>query len=117
SPSTPTRHRRAIAAPSAPRLIYTAAMTLRTLAVLLAFAAGLALHAQQPLGLNRPPAGFTALFNGKDLTGWRGRQGDYSPYLEAKLSSEEKAAKQAQWNADRDLHWRVDAEKGEIVSD
>ena len=82
---------------------------------LIVFAAAAPQGAQRPL--NQPPAGFVALFNGKDLTGWRGRQGDYSPYLEAKLSSEENAAKQAQWNADRDLHWRVDAEKGEIVSD
>jgi hypothetical protein len=67
--------------------------------------------------LNKPPKGFTALFNGKDLTGWRGRQGTYSPHAEALLSKEELAAKQAQWNAERDLHWRVDTAKGEIVSD
>ena len=67
--------------------------------------------------LNRPPAGFTALFNGKDLTGWRGRQGTYSPHEEARLSKEELAAKQAQWNSERDLHWKVDTAKGEIVSD
>ncbi len=67
--------------------------------------------------LNKPPAGFTALFNGKDLTGWRGRQGTYSPHAEALLSKEELAAKQTQWNAERDLHWSVDPAKGEIVSD
>lgn len=64
-----------------------------------------------------PPAGFTALFNGHDLGGWRGRQQDYSPYEEAKLTKDELAAKQTAWNADRDAHWRVDAEKKEIVSD
>ena len=26
--------------------------------------------------LNQPPEGFTALFNGKDLTGWKGLVGD-----------------------------------------
>src|SRR5712691_4595261 len=67
--------------------------------------------------LNRAPAGFTALFNGKDLSGWRGRQGTYSPHAEALLPKPELAAKQVQWNAERDLHWRVDAGKGEIVSD
>jgi hypothetical protein len=67
--------------------------------------------------LNRAPQGFTAIFNGRDLTGWRGRQADYSPHVEATLSRDELAAKQVQWNADRDLHWRVDAAKGEIVSD
>jgi len=67
-----------------------------------------------------PPAGFTALFNGKDLSGWRGRPGGggvFSPYVEAKFTPEERAAKQQEWNADRDLHWRVDTAKGEIVSD
>jgi len=65
----------------------------------------------------QPPAGFTPLFNGRDLSGWRGRQQDYSPYEEAKLTKDELAAKQVQWNADRDAHWRVDAAKKEIVSD
>ena len=66
------------------------------------------------------PPGFTSLFNGKDLSGWRGRPGGggiFSPYVEAKFTPEERAAKQKEWNADRDQHWRVDVEKGEIVSD
>jgi Domain of Unknown Function (DUF1080) len=67
--------------------------------------------------LNRPPQGFTALFDSKDLSGWRGRQPNYDPQAEAALSKEEQAAKQAQWNTDRDAHWSVDAAKGEIVSD
>lgn len=61
--------------------------------------------------------GFTAIFNGKDLSGWRGRQRDFSPYAEAKLSPAELAAKQGEWNADLARHWHVDADKGEIVSD
>jgi len=67
-----------------------------------------------------PPAGFTSLFSGSDLRGWRGRPGGggvFSPYDEAKFTPEERRAKQAEWNADRDLHWRADAGKGEIVSD
>ncbi|MGE5609335.1 MAG: DUF1080 domain-containing protein [Bacillota bacterium] len=67
--------------------------------------------------LNQAPEGFTNLFNGKDLTGWRGRQQDYSPYEEAKLSKEQLAAKQMQWNDDLNKHWSVDTGKGEIVSD
>lgn len=66
------------------------------------------------------PQGFTVLFNGKDLSGWRGRPGGggvFSPYVEAKFTPEERAAKRAEWNADRDLHWRVDPAAGEIVSD
>jgi hypothetical protein len=66
---------------------------------------------------NKPPKGFTALFDGKDLKGWRGRQPNYSPVEEAKLTPEERAKKQAEWNAERDKHWRVDTAKGEIVSD
>jgi hypothetical protein len=67
--------------------------------------------------LNQPPKGFAALFNGKDLSGWRGRQPNYDPQAEAALSKEEQAGKQAQWNIERDAHWSVDAAKGEIVSD
>lgn len=67
--------------------------------------------------LNTPPAGFTALFNGSDLTGWRGLKGDYSPHIQATLAKEELAAMQLTWNTQRDQHWRVDAGKGEIVSD
>ena len=46
-----------------------------------------------------------------------GGGGVFSPYVEAKFTPEERAAKQAEWNADRDAHWRVDAAKGELVSD
>jgi Domain of Unknown Function (DUF1080) len=75
----------------------------------------LALSQDRPL--NQPPAGFTALFNGKDLSGWRGRQPNYDPRVEAALSPEDHATRQAQWNAERDVHWSVDVAKGEIVSD
>ena len=80
-------------------------------AALVVVSAGPLLHAQ------KPPSGFTSLFNGKDLSGWRGRQPNYNPAEEAKLTKEELAEKQAKWNADRDAHWRVDADKKEIVSD
>src|SRR5690349_19394365 len=68
----------------------------------------------------KPRQGFTVLFNGKDLSGWRGRPGGggvFSPYVEAKFTPEERTAKQTEWNADRDLHWSVDAATGELVSD
>src|SRR5262249_8396726 len=68
-------------------------------------------------GIRQPPAGFTALFNGKDFTNWRGRQPNLDPEKETALSPEERAKKQAEWNAARDSHWRVDTEKQEIVSD
>lgn len=83
-------------------------------AVVLSFA-GFAHAADRPL--NTPPEGFTALFDGKTLAGWHGRRATYSPYDEAKLSPQEHAAEQAKWNEDEAKHWRVDGEKGEIVSD
>jgi hypothetical protein len=70
-----------------------------------------------PQGQKKPPAGFTSLFNGKDLSGWRGRQPNYNPAEEAKLAPDALAAKQAEWNTARDAHWRVDTAKQEIVSD
>ena len=70
-----------------------------------------------PQGIRTPPKGFTALFNGKDFTNWRGRQPNLDPEREAAMSPEDHAKMQAEWNAARDAHWRVDREKQEIVSD
>ena len=60
------------------------------------------------------PGGFTPLFNGEDLTGWRGRP-HFDPAAEGALSPEDRASKQAEWDADMRQHWKV--ERGEIVSD
>ena len=67
--------------------------------------------------MNTPPAGFTNLFDGADLTGWRGIKGDYSPHIQATLAPADLAAMQITWNQLRDQHWSVDKSKGEIVSD
>jgi hypothetical protein len=91
-----------------------------TLMLVLAIATGTAGIAAQKAAAPakpKPPQGFTALFNGRDLTGWRGRQPNYNPVEEVKLAKEELATKQAAWNTERDAHWKVDTEKGEIVSD
>ena len=40
--------------------------------ILILLAAGLRAPADEPAKDNTPPPGFTALFNGKDLTGWQG---------------------------------------------
>lgn len=85
--------------------------------VRVALALAAALFVALPAAAQTPPAGFTSLFNGKDLSGWRGRQPNYNPAEEAKLSKEALAEKQAQWNKERDAHWRVDTAKKEIVSD
>ena len=63
--------------------------------------------------LKRPPPGFTALFNGQDLTGWHGMDSD--PRKIWALSPEERAKKQAADMKDFEPHWRV--EKGELVND
>lgn len=79
--------------------------------------AGSAARAQATAVNNQAPAGYTNLFDGKDLSGWRGRKQDYSPYAEAKLTPDELTSMQAQWNDDMKMHWSVDQAKGEIVSD
>ena len=58
-----------------------------------------------PQSQKQPPKGFTSLFNGKDLGGWRGRQPNYNPAEEAKLSQDEHKQKQTEWDAARDQHW------------
>jgi Domain of Unknown Function (DUF1080) len=93
--------------------------TTTTIAVAAFISLGVAHDALAQAALPKAPPGFTVLFNGKDLSGWRGRPGGggvFSPYVEAKFTPEERAAKQAEWNADRDMNWRVDAATGELVS-
>ena len=53
---------------------------------------------------NTPPPGFTALFNGKDLTNW---QGLIDLRARAKLSKEELAVKQKEANEKYLPHWTV----------
>jgi hypothetical protein len=88
----------------------------RAAVMVVAIACGVGLAAAPP-SQKKPPAGFTSLFNGTDLTGWRGRQPNYNPAEEAKLAPEARAAKQAEWNTARDAHWKVDTATHEIVSD
>ncbi len=61
---------------------------------------------------NTPPEGFTALFNGKDLTNW---QGLVELPQRAKLTPEQLAAKQKEANAKYLPHWTV--EDGVLVYD
>ena len=55
---------------------------------------------------NVPPEGFKALFNGKDLTGWKGLVGD--PKTRAKMSKEQLAAEQKKADERADEHWMVE---------
>jgi hypothetical protein len=54
---------------------------------------------------NRPPKGFRALFNGRDLSGWKGLVAD--PPKRARMSSEELAAAQSQADQQMREHWKV----------
>jgi hypothetical protein len=78
-------------------------------AVLLAVASARA-YADEP----KPPKGFTALFNGKDLTGWHGMP-HFDPYKLAAMPEAERKAQIEQWTEDAKKHWTV--ENGELVND
>lgn len=78
--------------------------------VCIGFLAGCA-SLQRP---NQPPAGFTALFNGTDLTGWRGGDTfDHRKYLD--MPADKRAEQDAKWTEDMKKHWS--AQNGEFVND
>lgn len=54
---------------------------------------------------NVPPEGFTALFNGKDLTGWKGLVAD--PVKRAQMTPEQLAEAQKEADAKMRAHWKV----------
>ncbi|HEV3137227.1 MAG TPA: DUF1080 domain-containing protein [Pirellulales bacterium] len=62
---------------------------------------------------NTPPPGYVALFNGKNLDGWKGLVAD--PPKRAKMSAEELAAEQAKADQSMRAHWKV--EDGALVFD
>lgn len=59
---------------------------------------------------NTAPPGFTALFNGKDLAGWKGlpKSPNDNPSKRAKLSPEQLATEQTKADQRMRDHWRVD---------
>jgi len=62
---------------------------------------------------NTPPEGFAALFNGKDLTGWKGLVAN--PPARAKMTPEQLADAQKKADEQMRAHWKV--EDGVIVFD
>ena len=77
------------------------------LLVAFAFSLTFAGTAQAEDKQNVPPEGFVALFNGKDLSGWRG-QGHISPYELEAMAPEKREEWQKKENAEMEKHWRVD---------
>ena len=63
---------------------------------------------------NVPPAGFTPLFNGKDLAGWWGTGGG-NPKKFLSLTAEKQAEERAKGLADIQKHWSV--ANGELIND
>jgi hypothetical protein len=75
-----------------------------------------ALGAEAPVSptvLNQPPPGFTALFNGRDLTGWKGLV--ENPKSRAAMPAEQLAAAQAKADEAARTHWQ--AQDGVLVFD
>ena len=79
---------------------------LTMLAILSCGLAGMASLAAEESALNVPPEGYRAIFNGKDLTGWRG-MGTDNPYQLAAKTEEERAAFFAKNQPGIDAHWKV----------
>jgi hypothetical protein len=77
---------------------------------LTAFLSTLIALAAPAFAQNTPPAGFTALFNGKDLAGWRGGE----TFDHRKYAAMPDAEKQ-KWTDDMLKHWKVEA--GELLND
>lgn len=64
-------------------------------------------------GDNTPPKGFLALFNGADLTNWKGLVAN--PPKRAKMAPEALVAAQQKADDNMNAHWR--AENGELIFD
>jgi hypothetical protein len=85
---------------------------------LAALAGGVFLLSGSPASAEpQPPPGFVPLFNGQDLTGWRG--GDPATSVDQRklmaMNPEERAALIAKWTDSMKQHWR--AENEELVND
>jgi hypothetical protein len=90
-------------------------MARKSCLLLTAFAAALICGGSgQALAQNPPPAGFVALFNGTDLTGWRGGN-TYDPAKLAALPEADRLKQIEAWTKTMKEHWSV--ENGELVND
>src|SRR5918994_1449156 len=96
--------------------LYRSSNTIRLFAFALALALGmLPPHAVLAGGAEpQPPKGFTALFNGRDLSGFHGLE-HFDPRKLRAMTAEERAAKRKANDETFRKHWRV--ENGELVND
>src|SRR5215475_10441531 len=62
---------------------------------------------------NKPPKGYKALFNGKDMEGWVGATED--PKKVAAMSKEDRAARDEKMQKGVEEHWKV--KDGVLISD
>ena len=67
-----------------------------------------------PQDNNRPPQGFTALFDGKDMAGWHGMP-HFDPRELAKMEPAKREAQIAEWTTDAKKHWSI--KDGALVND
>ncbi len=84
----------------------------KTQTLLQAIALGATLHLCAAAEVN-PPKGFTAIFNGKDLSGWYGLNAD--PRKIFAMSEEQRAEFRQKSMEDMNKHWK--AENNELVND
>ena len=89
-------------------------MSLRVLALSLAAASVCLTPGRAASEPADPPAGFVAIFNGHDLTGWYGLP-QIDPAKLASMSADERAQKRATDEGEFRKSWRV--ENGELVND
>lgn len=88
-------------------------MTIRSLFAMSALAVVLGVCDSAIATDNTPPAGYKALFNGKDLSGWKGLVAN--PKQRAKMPADELARAQADADKDMKAHWSV--QDGTLVFD
>jgi hypothetical protein len=96
--------------------LYRSSNTVRLFAFAFALALGIVpSHAVLAGGAEpQPPRGFTALFNGRDLSGFHGLE-HFDPRKLRAMTAEERAAKRTANDQTFRKHWRV--ENGELVND
>ena len=86
-------------------------MKIRLLTALTCSAVALMMTVSLKAEAPKPPKGFTALFNGKDFSGWHGMP-HFDPNKLTALSPEERSRKLAEWSEEFKNHWKV--ENGEL---